>query len=132
MKNLVLFLCVISGWSMSAQKSTAMMGTFILKYGETLTLADKIITFEDVKNDSRCPKGVTCVWAGEVQLVLWTQDGKNKGERKTYAIRPGATTELWRDGKTSYRIVKVLPYPQTNAKIPKEAYSIVIEMLTYE
>lgn len=51
---------------------------FILHVQETAILADAPdqfgITFWNVKDDSRCPQGVVCVWAGEVRVQITFQE----------------------------------------------------------
>jgi len=95
-----------------------------LKYGETITLGERTIRFDEVKTDSRCPKDVTCVWAGEV-IVLLTME-----KQDTYTIRPGGIAELWSDEHVSYRIAEVAPYPETSVKIPKEAYCLTLQVVS--
>ena len=43
--------------------------TVTLRYGETATLGSIRVTFTDI-NDSRCPKGVACVWVGDAAARL--------------------------------------------------------------
>lgn len=38
--------------------------------GVSITGEDLVISFEDVTEDSRCPRNVTCVWAGRVSCVI--------------------------------------------------------------
>ena len=35
------------------------------------------ITFMNVGEDSRCPKDVTCVWAGNATVRLWVTNGRS-------------------------------------------------------
>lgn len=41
-----------------------------LVIGEALEFENKAIRFKEVLTDSRCPKGVTCIWAGEAQVLV--------------------------------------------------------------
>jgi hypothetical protein len=43
-----------------------------LKVGEAAQLAGGVLTltFDEVTGDSRCPKDVDCVWAGEATVVF--------------------------------------------------------------
>jgi hypothetical protein len=49
--------------------------------GETVQFENVSITFIKVLEDSRCPKGVTCVWAGQAKLLVEvTEKGKTSRE----------------------------------------------------
>ena len=45
---------------------------FRLKFGQTALVAEGglVIRFSDVREDSRCPVDVLCMWAGNAQIVL--------------------------------------------------------------
>ena len=46
-------------------------GSLVLSKGMSVAIAPATtLTFERIVSDSRCPKGVQCVWAGEVTLAL--------------------------------------------------------------
>lgn len=51
---------------------------FVLRVGQTAILTDTPdqfgITFYNVADDSRCPQGVACVWAGEVVVQITFQE----------------------------------------------------------
>lgn len=50
---------------------TPAQGVFILAPSQSVTIAPATtLTFERIVNDSRCPAGVQCVWAGEVRIAL--------------------------------------------------------------
>ncbi len=124
MRQSLLYICCFLMTLTSLSQKVHIVEEVQLKYGETATLGEHTIRFDEVKNDSRCPKDVTCVWAGEV-IVLLTMD-----EQDTYNIRPGGTVELWSDENLSYRITEVSPYPETSAKIPKEAYCLTLQAVS--
>ena len=55
-----------------ADQTVAVGEPFRLAHGKTAALAghDLRIRFERVSDDSRCPGGVQCVWAGDAHVVL--------------------------------------------------------------
>ncbi|MDT5293210.1 MAG: hypothetical protein QOJ76_90, partial [Acidobacteriota bacterium] len=55
---------------------------FKIKVGRQVTLkGDGLrVRFVAVGNDSRCPEGVTCVWAGDAEVML--EVGTGSGGRK--------------------------------------------------
>jgi hypothetical protein len=49
---------------------------FQLKVGQSATMSDNFtLTFQSVVDDSRCPKGVECIWAGNASVVIKFSDG---------------------------------------------------------
>lgn len=53
---------------------------FDIRVGQQVRVGDTLtVTFDRVDKDSRCPKGVACVWAGAVTSVITIQqDGHNQ------------------------------------------------------
>lgn len=47
-----------------------------LKVGESVTYADGLVVKLEAINDSRCPQGVQCIWAGELASVLILSGGE--------------------------------------------------------
>jgi hypothetical protein len=56
----------------SAPSRTFQDGEFVLRPGESIASGDGStkVTFVRVTEDSRCPTGVQCVWAGQVMVLL--------------------------------------------------------------
>lgn len=51
-------------------------GIFQLSVGERVALEGGTLRYLRVANDSRCPPGVQCIWAGDAEVVLqWTATG---------------------------------------------------------
>ena len=80
MKKLILIvtvLCSISFYAQTEIKITTKK--CIPKKGYYLQL-------KNVLDDSRCPKGVTCVWAGEAEIIVFVYENKKILEEKTIII----------------------------------------------
>lgn len=103
---------------------------FSLQAGEQMQAAsapDMIVHFTQVTEDSRCPKGVNCVWEGEAvaELVL----GKMGTDTLALTYRPGREeAALGRASGYSFRLLEVNPYPEKGQSIEKENYEIVLEI----
>ena len=126
MKNLLLLPFFLIGGFLFSQDE--LLVSIVVPLRETVQIGDGEITFIDVKQDSRCPENVTCVWAGEVQLALRLKFPKKASKEELLAVAPGKSALLWRDDKAIYKILRVSPYPKTSAKIPKEDYEIVLQV----
>lgn len=110
--------------------------TETLCIGDNLEFGDYSIKFKEVISDSRCPRGVTCVWAGEVKvLVEFYEDGQFKGdkvitgtnmeigENEIVSEAGISLAEFFSDKDLGITKVVVSPYPGKN-KISPEEYSV--------
>ncbi|WP_396145319.1 hypothetical protein [Flavobacterium sp.] len=110
MKKIVFFLLLsFSIASFSQQSNKITTKKCIPKKGYHLKLIK-------VLNDSRCPEGVTCVWAGEVSVVLALYNDKQLLEEKTIVLNSKNLEEniKWFENYYSKKIkhVRVVPYPK--------------------
>ena len=74
-----------------------------------------------VVDDSRCPQGVTCVWAGEVSAIVKVYKDKKFIEEKTIKFNSKNTSEnaTWFSNYYSKKIksIDVLPYPKNGVTV---------------
>ena len=81
MKNLFLGLFLLISSALFAQTEVNVFNAQ-LQTGQAFSFNNNAVCFKEVVSDSRCPKGVTCVWAGEARvLVDIYEDGKFKEEK---------------------------------------------------
>jgi len=121
-----LLLSLVS-WSCVADKITASLGQeFTLPVGKTATIDGENLTlkFIEVFGDSRCPKGVECVWVGEALCrMLFTYAGSPAEMDLT---QPGGDVAA-RDYFINYKIsFKLEPYPQEGQQIAPSEYRLVM------
>ena len=97
-----------------------------IRVGRTATLAAEKLRFRFVRvaNDSRCPKGVECVWAGNVEVLIeiGTKSGRVK---KTLRLNTNASPERPAEAEFGGYIVKLVgvsPYPRAGYKIRPGEY----------
>jgi hypothetical protein len=88
------------------------------------------VTFVRVVNDSRCPRGVTCLWAGDASVEL----------RVTPADGPSATVQLHVNQQEANRatvhglrwqLERLEPYPEADRPIETGEYCAVL-IVTHE
>lgn len=93
---------------------------FELPYGQTALLADRDleITFTAV-NDSRCPKDVVCVWAGEARVQLRFAAGDLAPETLEVVL-PGA--EITAYGPYQIELQNLQPVPLSAQDTPFDEY----------
>ena len=137
MRQLTFFLTILIASSSLAQDSTQIETPIIvtkLQLGKQMVFKNIRIEFRDVINDSRCPKNVNCVRAGEAKVLVAIFDKQEFIEEKIIHITP--TTYLMNELPVlisdDYSIIKgfdLIPYPIFGKKIEKEDYifKMVIE-----
>jgi len=100
---------------------------FSLSIGQSAVIAgeDLSIRFEEVVEDSRCPKGVQCVWEGRaVSTLEMTETGTSYQITLTES---GLTEEYGRETYGEYQLsFRLEPYPVEGQEISGDAYRLLI------
>ena len=131
MKKLVLFLFMIINSLVLAQSPKSEK----VKY---VTIKQKVcpnqkgvqLVLKAISNDSRCPEGVTCIWAGEVTAVVSVYKNSKLIEDSTlvFSMKNEEVNKKWlasylSEKQKGIKSIRVLPYPKEGSKInPKEYY----------
>ena len=102
-------------------KVVAIDHDFDLVPGETATVDGALsLTFEKVGEDSRCPTGVQCIWAGNGAVVMTVTPlgAPSYSVQLNTTLTPSAATA------GTYRIsfVGLKPYPKQGSLIPAASY----------
>ena len=75
--------------------------------------------------DSRCPSGTTCVWAGRISVKIELKDSDGKYEM--VLVQPGLSQEHSEDYYKEYKLLyKINPYPQAGTEVEKEDYRLLL------
>ncbi len=86
------------------------------KLGETISVGGPRVTPLQVIEDSRCPTGVTCVWAGQVRLSVRIDFGSGSQTRELTLGKPAQVA----DGALT--LVEVMPERRGSWAIYPEDY----------
>jgi hypothetical protein len=117
----VLGACFAGGETASPQRAeTAALGErFALPYARSATVADLHVSFAGVTTDSRCPRKVVCVWAGDAAIVLEVKHGAETRSVELHTTPTQATGEAF-----GHRIalVSLDPYPDEPSERKPNAY----------
>lgn len=100
---------------------------FTLQPGETALVqnTDLALNFENVTQDSRCPKDVQCVWSGEAVIALLATRAGQEPHRLELSTLPEKSRANVFDYLVELRLVE--PYPQKAAgSIPIQDYTITL------
>jgi len=98
------------------------MGQQVTLRGERLR-----IKFAAVKEDSRCPSDVTCIWAGNAAVQLDVSISRR--DSKLLTLNTGGTSSL--PGEVLYRgyelrLLGLNPYPRSKQKIAPGDYTVTV------
>lgn len=113
-----------------AQKKIMLDKNFVLSVGqEVLTTDGKLkIKFVSVPEDSRCPTGVNCIWAGNARVMLHVGKATGKPVKLELNTNPRGATDAAEGGYGLYRIklVEVAPYPVDGQTIAPRSYAATL------
>ncbi|RMB56453.1 hypothetical protein EAX61_14555 [Dokdonia sinensis] len=94
-------------------------------YGDAVNIDGVVITFLEVLEDSRCPKGTTCIWAGQAKVKVLVKEKGQKAYTRIVTKSPGAQGPISICERAGYTIsiASVLPVPEGPKGAPdKESY----------
>lgn len=95
--------------------------SFTLAPGQAATIrgTNTRITFKQVREDSRCPVDVTCVWEGAAKIEIVVSREGTAEETRTMSLRPPGNEA--QAGLVTIRFVGLSPVPrQAEANRPKK------------
>jgi len=117
--TVILLGCSRHGEVITTQPNAKLDEPFQLKVGQTASFADGFkVSFVSVPNDSRCPIGVSCVWAGNATVILKSGDGIDT----LNTISPSPILR----GQYTIKMDSLTPYPVYRNTIPPSAYVVAL------
>jgi len=138
MKSLLTSLIFCFSIFMSAQDSTqveVVTPKIVAKLAHGKTYQNEAISvkFLKVVTDSRCPKNVQCIWAGEAEVLVAVFKNGKKFEEKILKITPTSHlknnfTSIFSSEDFSITAFNLLPYPVAGSKVKAEEYSLQLEI----
>jgi len=114
--------CTLSVAACASTSSASLDQKFSLGVGDSATIAGENLKFKflNVISDSRCPEGVTCIWAGEVSCLIQVTD---KELKTTEVVLTAPGSSPGNKDITGYNIAfDVTPYPKQAQVINKGEY----------
>ena len=94
---------------------------FEIKAAETVAIQGLRITFEGVSEDSRCPTGTQCVWAGDAAATLTLERPPAAAEQRTLHTNGRFERQTAFDNFV-IRLEDVRPYPREGVAIAPGDY----------
>jgi hypothetical protein len=97
-----------------------------LAVGQSVSVPNTPLTasFQEVVEDSRCPTGVTCIWAGDaaIRISLKTSDGSPF----QYTLHTNAEPREIEHAGYRVELAAVTPHPSGDAPPRREEYRIAL------
>ena len=107
---------------LSGGKEAALDQEFEIRIGERVSIKKEGLTvsFTRVAEDSRCPEGVQCIWAGNGKILLRV----SKARRRAATMRLNTGMEPRQDDYRGYdvKLVNLNPYPKEGVGIKRKEY----------
>jgi hypothetical protein len=94
---------------------------FEMKPDEVVTIQGLRITFEGVAEDSRCPSGAQCVWAGDAAAAFTLEKPPAAAEHRTLHTNGRFERQITVDPFV-VRLDEVTPHPKVGATIAPADY----------
>ncbi len=124
---LPLIVVLAAGCKGDGSVKTALGQQFTLAIGQTATFKNNSlkIKFIDVTQDSRCPKGVQCIQAG--QVVCSVEITTNGATIPVVLTEIGGSSEFTSNASGGLTFnFQVLPYPEAGKQIDKKDYRLTM------
>jgi hypothetical protein len=125
----LVFLTLIAGCGGAKPAEVRLNDSFELGIGQSASVAGEglKVTFESVAEDSRCPRGATCVWEGQANCIV--KASHRDGEEKLLMTEPGLTEGREEISFRQYKIgFHLTPYPEVGKQIGKEEYRLQLKI----
>ncbi len=132
MKNSLLAIVVLFSTFAFGQEETAETPKIAIKVGlgETVLIKGIAIKFLEVLEDSRCPTGVTCIWAGRAIVNVEVANNGTKQVKKMIfgETKRGETkdTNLYSSSEFAINGLTLNPYPTSENSHNKKTYELLI------
>lgn len=98
-----------------------------LMLGDMADLGETQIKFKEVLTDSRCPKDVQCVWAGEAKVLIEVfENGSFIEEQELTFGGLSKSLEIINTEVLGVEALKLQPYPDTSIIKGQKNYYLVL------
>ena len=124
------FLAACASGGVDTPTAPAVNEEFTLAPGQTAAVAGTSlrVTFEVVRDDSRCPTDVNCVWEGDATVVLKVKDGADESSKELHTHQGGEGSREATAGEHTITLVKLDPAPNSTRPIEASAYRATLKV----
>jgi hypothetical protein len=122
--------CASGGTTPPAAPTPAVEEEFVLGPGQTATVSGTSVrlTFERVREDSRCPTDVNCIWEGDAVVVLTVKAEADEGTREVHTQGGASRSRHARAGNYVVTLVRLDPAPRSTGAIEPSDYRATLKV----
>lgn len=134
MKTIRIFLVLISFCAFAKAQNAPTTSSidhlaFELGIGEHQQINAVEVTFLEVVEDSRCPKDVDCIWAGQAKIKVRIEEkGLNPVEKEVIFDASGKNNILHISDELVIKAVRLSPYPETSTATNNRVYYLELQV----
>jgi hypothetical protein len=133
MKQVLFIFTLLLSVTLSAQDDKPIeVPQIVVKVGltQTIVLEGTSITFLEVVEDSRCPSGVDCIWAGEAKVLVRIGSVDGEAVEKTLTFKNGMSVIAGLFNNKELQFLQLAPYPDANiSEAEKKPYSLLLRSI---
>jgi hypothetical protein len=126
---LFLAACASGGGTAPTSPTPAVDEEFVLAPGQAAVVKDTNLrlTFDQVKDDSRCPTDVTCIWEGDATVVLRVK-AADEVIRELHTQGDPPRSRKAPAGDYVVTLVRLDPAPRSTATVEQSAYRATLRV----
>lgn len=124
---ITLILTFILGGFVSSKAQNNQQLNLRVKQQKTVTKDKLKIKFVSVLEDSRCPRGTNCIWAGNARVQIKISDAK--GVSKNFELNMNANPQSISFAGYEIKMTNLDPKPASNIRINGNAYTATFLIL---
>jgi hypothetical protein len=135
MKKFIFILFTLIGITGFSQNENVTSPKIAIKIalGETITIENHLVKFVKVLEDSRCPKDVTCIWAGRarVQIEVGLEEDDSLIEELIFGqVKQGESKDLTIFTTENKKVIGITlkPYPTTENSGSEKEYQLLVSI----
>jgi hypothetical protein len=114
-------LMLVFGSVMSVKAQTNQQIKLAVKKQKTVTKDKLTVKFVSVMEDSRCPIGVDCIWAGNAKIQIKVTS--RKGISKTFELNTGIQPQTIQFEGYEIKLGELSPHPKANVPANPNGYT---------
>jgi Zn finger protein HypA/HybF involved in hydrogenase expression len=123
MKTIFLSLILMLVFGSVLQTNAQTAERVVLRVGKQKKLSRSKLTikFVSLVEDSRCPEGANCIWAGNASIKVKVSNAR--GESKIFTLNTNTGAKGDTLGGYQFNLESLTPHPKTNIRINPSGYT---------
>ncbi len=116
---------IVFGAFQTAEAQSVQRASIKINNQKRFSQSKLTVKFVSLVEDSRCPQGVDCIWAGNAKIKVEISNGRS---RETFEINTNVGARGAQFGGYAINLTELTPYPRANARLNRYAYKATFEI----